>query len=434
LRLFYYFGFYSENNNYFRCILTFLKANTPMRNLHLLSLSLSLLILTGCGKDDTPIIIPDETSEGVFIDSPVAGLTYSSEDLTGITDAEGKFAYKTGKQVKFTVGDILVGEAMGEAEVTPLDLVSRSDINTPRVRNIAAFLQSLDNDNDAANGILITTETDEALQGKALDFDSPAFVDDLQTLITELNSVNNTNLVAVNSYAAAVHMASSLGISDDVSLSPLVLEGRQWEEGTYYEYNTNDSNGQYVLKIGANLTNVRQNFGNGMGYYMHMKYTKDSLSGYGNFFRDLDSEEPVDSVQGLVYNNRISSPGLVFDYGGETYLSLNGYFKTEGEPGELTGTYKAFLFEKVLYFDGEPEKKWVFNNELEISQPDADGNYSVTLDRLIQLTGPETYTIQKEDIATNNIFLIRFQDTDHIFIKKEAMDRLFDPGEYLIKN
>ncbi|GAB2764593.1 hypothetical protein [Salinimicrobium soli] len=395
--------------------------------------SLTFLIFSACGTDETPKIIPDDTAQGVFIDSPVSGLQFSSDGITGMTNDQGTFEYRTGKEVTFKVGDILLGDALGKEKITPLDLVSGSDINTSRVQNIASFLQSLDTDRNASNGISISADANQSLQGKDLDFDSPSFVDDLETLIAELNSANSTSLAVVDPFEAAVHMANTLNLSDEIKLWPTVIEGRQWEEGEYYSYNTVQAGEEYILKVGTDLEDVRLNFGNGMGYYMDMEYTQDTLSGYGNFFRDLYAEEPVDSVQGSIYTNRISSPGLVFDYGENTYAGLNTYYKTEGELGQLPGTYKAFFFEEVLLFDEEPDVKWVFHNELMISEPDLDGKYTVTLNRIAQSSDPVIYHIQKEDIAGNNIMLIRFQNTDHIFIKKEAMEQLFDPNEFLIK-
>ncbi|OQX28206.1 MAG: hypothetical protein BWK80_01315 [Desulfobacteraceae bacterium IS3] len=114
--------------------------------------------------------------EGRFIDSAVQGLSYISGGLTGVTDADGTFFYEKGKNVTFKLGNIVLGSAttvltlnVNKAELapavltlTPRDLVAaaKSD-RDPQVTNILRFLQTLDDDANPDNGILLSESVRE---------------------------------------------------------------------------------------------------------------------------------------------------------------------------------------------------------------------------------------------------------------------------------
>ena len=126
-----------------------------------------LVAYTGCSGRDY------ET--GYFIDDPVDGLYFITATQSGYTNADGAFRYKEGEIVSFYVGDILVGEAAGAAEITPFDLAGTTppltNIEVVRIINqmqqnnwissidmavnIAVFLQTLDADGIYSNGIQI---------------------------------------------------------------------------------------------------------------------------------------------------------------------------------------------------------------------------------------------------------------------------------------
>jgi len=141
-----------------------------MRTLMLLVTVLS----AGCGGSGGSNEIGSNqapASKGVFVDAAVSGLSYTSPSHHGITDEYGNFQYQPGEMVSFSVGDIVIGEALGADIVTPLQLVAgANDENNPRVTNIIRFLQSLDSDGDLANGIVIKSNTHNSLTGQSLDF------------------------------------------------------------------------------------------------------------------------------------------------------------------------------------------------------------------------------------------------------------------------
>ena len=115
---------------------------------------------------------------GVFADSAVEGLTYTTATQSGVTDASGTFQYQAGESVVFSIGTFQLGEsATAAAEMTPLDLISGAVLPTTfnellrlalpgrqsepdavafrKLSNLLVLLQALDSDKDASNGITI---------------------------------------------------------------------------------------------------------------------------------------------------------------------------------------------------------------------------------------------------------------------------------------
>lgn len=178
---------------------------------------------SGGGSDDD-----DERKEGLtvvvnkgqFVDAPVEGLRYVSGAVSGITGSDGEFEYEEGSAVRFFIGDIPLGDAApGQDLVTPLDLVSGGDLDTPAVINIARLLQSLDavpgddkitipDDVRAA-----AVKSNESL-ATAIDFlqfsDDPAFNNAASQLVAVLTSEYPHTAMLVDGETARAHLARSL--------------------------------------------------------------------------------------------------------------------------------------------------------------------------------------------------------------------------------
>ncbi len=118
-----------------------------------------------------------EVMSAQFVDSAVQGLEYETATQSGFTDEDGTFYYLAGETIVFRIGDVEVGrlEADNIADnriATPLDLVAGAvDATEPQVINLCRFIQSLDEDRDPENGIVITPETHDKLEGKSVNFD-----------------------------------------------------------------------------------------------------------------------------------------------------------------------------------------------------------------------------------------------------------------------
>lgn len=170
------------------------------KSIQLASVLTTVLALAGCGGGNSGT---GEIKTGLFVDSPVEGLTYVSGKTTGKTDAAGTYKYEDGMAVTFKVGDITLATIYPKPIVTPLDLVTgATDETNATVTNIAIFLQTIDDDNNPANGIKITDAADAAAKGKIMIFTLPTatYIADPTILsifaaITSVTSAGNHALV-----------------------------------------------------------------------------------------------------------------------------------------------------------------------------------------------------------------------------------------------
>jgi hypothetical protein len=134
-------------------------------------------LLAGCGVGDSsaPAALTQISTEktGYLIDSAVEGVDYLCDNISGITDSEGKFTYNAAKcqnGVEFKLGNLTLGtinpmRINSDTYVTLQELAgkSRNDITDPAVQKMALLLQSLDNDDNATNGIKITDTAKKAI-------------------------------------------------------------------------------------------------------------------------------------------------------------------------------------------------------------------------------------------------------------------------------
>ncbi|MBN1381845.1 MAG: carboxylesterase family protein [Deltaproteobacteria bacterium] len=134
--------------------------------------------------------------QGVFLDSVVQGLFYTTPTLSGTTGPDGTFRYYPGEGVCFYVGypgGIFLGEAPGQPVVTPVEVAGAADVTDQAVINIARLLQTLDADGDNNNGIQITPAINAVVASKTrnINFDqtTTAFGTDPEVtgLLADLN-------------------------------------------------------------------------------------------------------------------------------------------------------------------------------------------------------------------------------------------------------
>jgi len=118
----------------------------------LLILLSGLVLVNGVLGTQLAAASPASTT-GVFLDSPVAGLNYSTPTRKGLTGKDGHFFYKPGQTVTFSIGHLTLGSALGAPVVTPGSIIGAND---QMVTNICVLLQTLDVDGDLNNNIQIT--------------------------------------------------------------------------------------------------------------------------------------------------------------------------------------------------------------------------------------------------------------------------------------
>lgn len=231
------------------------------KNLMLFFLS---LVLFSCSEDD-PVDTNDdgpgtdpvaETQTGVFRDSEVGGLKYETETKSGITDADGEFEYLEGETVTFYVGNIAIGSGPASEEMTPISIASteNASIDSPEVKNIAAFLQTLDSDNDPSNGISISAETSSAITIDAIDFTQP-IERILGEIVAEVNRETGSELKVIYPEEATVHLAETTGETYESGVDafkkfiPTLESWKPYPTTSVYWIHETDSDGDLVSSI-----------------------------------------------------------------------------------------------------------------------------------------------------------------------------------------
>jgi hypothetical protein len=163
---------------------------------------------------------PVGSALGVFLDSPVQGLRYttSPSNVTGVTNANGEFTYNPGDTVTFALGDLVLGSVPAQAEVTPLAVAQAlvaatpgGDVETITV-NLLAFLQSLDADGNPDNGITLNTAVAEEMASNAIDFtaDATAFTTSLTGLVANVAANTGADLTVVSREDATEHFVGQI--------------------------------------------------------------------------------------------------------------------------------------------------------------------------------------------------------------------------------
>jgi len=173
--------------------------------------ALVALLLIGCGSDDSTITSPNPTPAldrngngysngdinsslkvGYFLDATVSGAKYSTNsELEGVTDKYGRFQYKDGDSVRFSIGNLILGDATPEQDglVTPKSLAQGNEELKVLLLRV---LQSLDSDNNLSNGIRIPSN-----------------------VIASLSGINQTSITEVDSEAKLLDIDKELALAID---------------------------------------------------------------------------------------------------------------------------------------------------------------------------------------------------------------------------
>jgi hypothetical protein len=124
-------------------------------------LSASLLLLSACGSSSntsytptTPNTTLPMTGTAFYVDSAVGGVDVLCGTTHSVTDTNGAFIYEEGQDCQFYIGDVLLRHESGLYDGK---VVIEDNLQT------AQFLQSMDYDGDATNGISIHNQTGDIL-------------------------------------------------------------------------------------------------------------------------------------------------------------------------------------------------------------------------------------------------------------------------------
>jgi YD repeat-containing protein len=181
----------------------------------------------------TAVFAPITGNTGFLVGPAVAGVFWETATQQGVTGLDGRFQYEKGETVRFMIGDTLLGEVTGQAQVTPFDLADSAVITGTAnitealandrdpfqaVINTTIFLQSLDHDANPENGIEIKSGVAALFQRVSLDMSEQwqtfAKEFDLRHAIGQANSKHRFSVVhgLANPAPALQRLYQTLGI------------------------------------------------------------------------------------------------------------------------------------------------------------------------------------------------------------------------------
>jgi len=302
-------------------------------------LIVSTLTLLGCGGggEGSKSGSGSQTATGVFKDSNVSGLQYTSGAISGITGTDGSFDYEIGKTITFSIGGVTIGSANGDSTITPVDLVPSGRSSNRNVQNIVRFLMMLDSDGNPRNGIQITPAVREiAVTWSQVDFSTSSLSTALVSISSDAATADSGIHILPNAISAQVHIESTLSCT---------------RAGAYIGNYTGGDNGTFGMYV-----NPKTRMVSGFAYS-----TDD------NERHKLLDNQPIAFTQKATFTSGITASGTVFtgEFTGadriagrwtDNITSLAGSFKgsrlggTTAAKYRFSGTYEGNDF-GVVSFD-----------------------------------------------------------------------------------
>ena len=226
----------------FSCIESTKESNLILRlfmNTKILAFSTTIL-LAACGGSSAPTTTPNT---GIFLDSKVEGLDYSTDSLNGKTNANGEFQYEDGESITFSLYEQTLSVVPAYSVLTPFDNPDDT-IHVNYTINLLRFLQTLDTDGDPTNGITLPTVTGTMninFNQNSLDFESDSNV------INFIIANTNVSALSVSAIAAIDHFSTTLAnVTDSYTLD---LAGKTATSVMTPSYCTNGTTGGFTYSF-----------------------------------------------------------------------------------------------------------------------------------------------------------------------------------------
>jgi len=183
------------------------------------SFFIAFLAISACGGSSGNSNDSDSTSllTGVFLDSAVSGISYTTESQSGITNTAGEFRYVAGETLTLSIGNLPLPSVLAMDSLSPLDLFNTNDVSDIRVVNLSRLLQSLDVDGDPSNGIEISESVSAATTSTSIDFsqDQETFENNVDVINLVANS-GSSNAVLITADDAILHLQNTLATVGDL--------------------------------------------------------------------------------------------------------------------------------------------------------------------------------------------------------------------------
>jgi hypothetical protein len=200
-----------------------------------------LILFTACGSSTSADNYQEDKKlvTGVFIDGVVSGLEYNcSSGAQGMTDVNGEYICPEDDNITFFLGSILLGTTSVVSIITPHTLYPD---NVEAAVNLAQLLQTLDDDSNVSNGIIISPPLLEIVETEtsniSVDFTSASFD-------TNIQNAFGVKVILVNENDAKEHLNESyvsLGLEppqDSIVCNQVVTYAQNPNSGECKEFST----------------------------------------------------------------------------------------------------------------------------------------------------------------------------------------------------
>jgi subtilisin family serine protease len=217
----------------------------------------TLLIFIGCGGGGESSITNNKTTMGRLLDSAISGVSYNCGSTRDITTTGGIFVCPINTTVTFTIGGITLGKiiltsSQNLQDITPAKLynLKNDNYNDKRILNFIRLVQTLDDDNNASNGIYISSYTKEKLSKKLDISDIKTTEEDLEDTLKIIDKDLITKDIALMHYKNTI---INLPLEDIIE----PYYNQQWyinKNETFYSKNNIDDDAN------INVTDIMENY------------------------------------------------------------------------------------------------------------------------------------------------------------------------------
>lgn len=199
-----------------------------------------VIMLSACGGGGGGGTTTTTPNTGVFLDSNVEGLDYSTDTLNGTTNANGEFEYNDGETITFSLYGQTLSVVSGYGVLTPFDNPDDT-IHEDYTINILRFLQTLDTDGTPTNGITLPTVT--GTMNLNFDQNMTDFENDTN-VINFIIANTNVSSLTVSAIDAITHFSTTIAsVTDTYSLN---LDGKTATSVITPSYCTNGTTGGFT--------------------------------------------------------------------------------------------------------------------------------------------------------------------------------------------
>jgi len=323
----------------------------------------------GCGDDDNDSYssTSDDLGVGYYLDSAVEGVDYICGSQSGTTDVNGKFLFEQDKNCTFKVADINL------RTIDSTELFNDIQIVEDNI-TVAAFLQTIDADGNASNGITIKEEFKDTIQDMIDSGELNTSIDsvNLSTLQSELKVRNSDsyNGVLVSESEALSHINS---IQQDI-LKGLMADKTLYSVGIFGD---KEAISEVNLSFNSDLTKM---------ILSSSSYTKEkNIKIKGNKLLFLDDTNgdytvvtPKDNY--ILFENYDSN-------GFKNSLDIRGYFQKldadsyldsiKNDTDTLSVIIGKELYKQCVNDDSLNIILFDSDGKFIVSDPDEDGNFTM---------------------------------------------------------